>query len=72
MAKRTTKVPDAWEDDDWEAQADKAITIEDESKSQTQPQPQLSKAERLAQHAESNKKLWESAYVSILLSYILR
>ncbi|KAI1650348.1 uncharacterized protein F4817DRAFT_259229 [Daldinia loculata] len=61
MAKRTTKVPDAWEDDDWEAQADKAITIEDESKSQTQPQPQLSKAERLAQHAESNKKLWESA-----------
>ncbi|KAI0111631.1 hypothetical protein F4814DRAFT_361984 [Daldinia grandis] len=61
MAKRTTKVPDAWEDDDWEAQADKTITSEEESKSQTQPQPQLSKAERLAQHAESNKKLWESA-----------
>ncbi|KAK6958267.1 hypothetical protein Daesc_001064 [Daldinia eschscholtzii] len=64
MAKRTTKVPDAWEDDDWEVQADKAATTEDESKSQSQqpqPQPQLSKAERLAQHAESNKKLWESA-----------
>ncbi|KAF3061105.1 hypothetical protein GL218_03808 [Daldinia childiae] len=61
MAKRTTKVPDAWEDDDWEVQADKAITIEEESKSQPQQQPQLSKAERLAQHAESNKKLWESA-----------
>ncbi|KAI1661059.1 hypothetical protein F4813DRAFT_273530 [Daldinia decipiens] len=61
MAKRTTKVPDAWEDDDWEVQADKTIAVEEESKSQTQPQPQLSKAERLAQHAESNKKLWESA-----------
>ncbi|KAI0852896.1 hypothetical protein F5Y00DRAFT_258152 [Daldinia vernicosa] len=61
MAKRTAKVPNAWEDEDWEAQADKAITTEEESKSQPQPQPQLSKAERLAQHAESNKKLWESA-----------
>ncbi|KAI8962279.1 hypothetical protein F5Y11DRAFT_198081 [Daldinia sp. FL1419] len=62
MAKRTTnKVPDAWEDDDWEAQADKAITAEDDSKSEPKPQPQLTKAERLAQHAESNKKLWESA-----------
>ncbi|KAI1807268.1 hypothetical protein F4811DRAFT_506283 [Daldinia bambusicola] len=64
MAKRLmTKVPDAWEDDDWEVQADKAATTQDESTSQLQPQPQprLSKAERLAQHAESNKKLWESA-----------
>ncbi|KAI1467528.1 uncharacterized protein F4812DRAFT_400242 [Daldinia caldariorum] len=66
MAKRmTSKVPDAWEDDDWEAQADKAATTKDEStstsQSQSQPQPRLSKAERLAQHAESNKKLWESA-----------
>ncbi|KAI1094261.1 hypothetical protein F5B19DRAFT_72519 [Rostrohypoxylon terebratum] len=61
MAKRTTgKVPDAWEDDDWEVQADKAAAVEDEEP-EPQQQPQLSRAERLAQHAESNRKLWESA-----------
>ncbi|KAI0152025.1 hypothetical protein F4776DRAFT_10002 [Hypoxylon sp. NC0597] len=60
MAKRTTKVPDAWEDDDWEVQADRAVA-EEESEPQPQSQPQLSRAELLAQHAESNKKLWESA-----------
>lgn len=53
-------VPDAW-DDDWESQADKAddavavVAVEEQVK--------ISKAERLAQHAESNKKLWESASV---------
>ncbi|KAI1400317.1 hypothetical protein F4819DRAFT_378954 [Hypoxylon fuscum] len=67
MAKRpSTKVPDAWEDDDWEVQADKADEPElqqpqSQSQSQPQPQPTLSKAERMAQHAESNRKLWESA-----------
>ncbi|KAI0841094.1 hypothetical protein F5Y06DRAFT_293581 [Hypoxylon sp. FL0890] len=62
MAKRTTKVPDAWEDDDWEVQADRAVAEEEsEPQPQPQPQPQLSRAERLAQHAESNRKLWESA-----------
>ncbi|XDG10626.1 hypothetical protein ABKA04_010241 [Annulohypoxylon sp. FPYF3050] len=61
MAKRTTgKVPDAWEDDDWEVQADKAAAVEEEEPEPRQ-QPQLSRAERLAQHAESNRKLWESA-----------
>ncbi|KAI9674715.1 MAG: hypothetical protein M1817_001619 [Caeruleum heppii] len=48
-------IPDAW-DDDWESQADrldKSITDESSVK--------LSKAERLAKHAESNKKLWHSA-----------
>ncbi|KAI1415587.1 hypothetical protein F5Y13DRAFT_146317 [Hypoxylon sp. FL1857] len=61
MAKRTTtKVPDAWEDDDWEVQADRAVA-EEESEPQPQSQPQLSRAERLAQHAESNRKIWESA-----------
>ncbi|KAI1375672.1 hypothetical protein F4677DRAFT_113566 [Hypoxylon crocopeplum] len=60
MAKRpSSKVPDAWEDDDWEVQADKAAA-EGEPEPQP-PQPPLSKAERLAQHAESNRKLWESA-----------
>ncbi|KAI1460491.1 hypothetical protein F4805DRAFT_394696 [Annulohypoxylon moriforme] len=65
MARRTAgKVPDAWEDDDWEVQADKAAAVEDEEpepQQQQQQQPQLSRAERLAQHAESNRKLWESA-----------
>ncbi|KAI1107595.1 hypothetical protein F4804DRAFT_104758 [Jackrogersella minutella] len=61
MAKRTNnKVPDAWEDDDWEVQADKAVVAEEQG-TEPQTQPQLSKAERLAQHAESNRKLWESA-----------
>jgi hypothetical protein len=56
MGKNSTLVPDAWEDD-WETQADKM------AKEPEQPTPQvpLSKAERLAQHAEQNRKLWESA-----------
>ncbi|OTA82203.1 hypothetical protein M434DRAFT_17118 [Hypoxylon sp. CO27-5] len=58
MAKRTAKVPDAWEDDDWEVQADRAVA---EEESGPQPQPQLSRAERLAQHTESNRKIWASA-----------
>ncbi|KAI2616475.1 hypothetical protein GGR54DRAFT_641498 [Hypoxylon sp. NC1633] len=66
MAMRSSsKVPDAWEDDDWEVQADKAITAGEEEEPEPRPQPQtqpsLSRAERLAQHAESNRKLWESA-----------
>ncbi|KAL7628360.1 hypothetical protein AAE478_002562 [Parahypoxylon ruwenzoriense] len=65
MARKTaTNVPDAWEDDDWEAQADKAAAAaEKEEQGAPQPQPQLplSRAERLAQHAESNRRLWESA-----------
>ena len=53
MAKKN--VPDAW-DDDWEAEADKAAQEE------VNAEPVLlTKAERLAQHAESNKRLWESA-----------
>ncbi|KAI1761524.1 hypothetical protein GGR53DRAFT_22156 [Hypoxylon sp. FL1150] len=62
MAKRpTTKVPDAWEDDDWETQADKAATEEPDVQPSS-PQPAImSRAERLAQHAESNRKIWESA-----------
>ncbi|KAI0427281.1 hypothetical protein F5Y09DRAFT_36572 [Xylaria sp. FL1042] len=60
MAGKKTKVPDAWDDDDWEVKADQAATAtnpEPEAESQTP----LTKAERLAQHAESNKKLWQSA-----------
>ncbi|KAI5862595.1 hypothetical protein GGS23DRAFT_83750 [Durotheca rogersii] len=63
MARRTTaQVPDAWEDEDWEVQADKAAAVPDEERGREPLKAQqLSKAERLAQHAESNRKLWESA-----------
>ncbi|KAI0004669.1 hypothetical protein F4779DRAFT_621380 [Xylariaceae sp. FL0662B] len=61
MARRTTKVPDAWEDDDWEVQADKAAASAPMETSTPSPQAALSRAERLAQHAESNRRLWESA-----------
>lgn len=53
-------VPDAW-DDDWESQADKADAAAIAAK--TGEEVKVSKAERLAKHAETNKKLWESAYV---------
>ncbi|KAM0305656.1 hypothetical protein HYE67_008408 [Fusarium culmorum] len=56
MGKNSASVPDAWEDD-WETQADK-MTKEPE---QPSPPAPMSKAERLAQHAEQNRKLWESA-----------
>lgn len=53
-------VPDAWEDD-WEAQADR-IEGEEQSAPEPEPKQQLqTKAERLAQHVEDNRKLWESA-----------
>lgn len=54
---KNDRVPDAWDDEDWEAEADKAA----KSEGKLAEQPVLSKAERLAQHAEKNKKLWESA-----------
>ncbi|KAJ0350863.1 hypothetical protein COL154_013150 [Colletotrichum chrysophilum] len=46
----------AWEDD-WETQADRL----DDQPQQSEPQVPLSKAERLARHAELNRKLWEEA-----------
>ncbi|RFU36012.1 hypothetical protein B7463_g401, partial [Scytalidium lignicola] len=56
MSKKTT-IPDAW-DDDWEAQADKSEVTE---AVKAERQVNLSKAERLAKHAELNRKIWESA-----------
>lgn len=50
-------VPDAWEDD-WEAQADKTLQEEDI------PAPQVAtktRAERLAEHRELNRQIWEAA-----------
>jgi len=62
MVKKTA-VPDAW-DDDWEAQADK-LASDENSKPEPEPEPEpeipQTKAESLARHAETNRKLWESA-----------
>ncbi|KAK0618257.1 hypothetical protein B0T17DRAFT_331124 [Bombardia bombarda] len=56
MAKNS-KVPDAWEDDDWEAKVDTAPRTADEADSQVP----MTRAERQAKHAEDQRKLWESA-----------
>ncbi|CAM1506967.1 Fc.00g066080.m01.CDS01 [Cosmosporella sp. VM-42] len=65
MAKNKMAVPDAWEDD-WESQADKSIP----EPQQAEPQAPLSKAERLAKHAETNRKLWESAETPQTFHYL--
>ena len=57
MSKKVA-VPDAW-DDDWESQADKADETAEVAK--VEEQVKISKAERLAKHAETNKKIWDSA-----------
>ncbi|KAK7932115.1 hypothetical protein PG985_002827 [Apiospora marii] len=54
MVKKNS-APNAWEDDDWESQADK------EAQEPAAPAAPLTKKERLAQHAELNRKIWESA-----------
>ncbi|CCU81888.1 hypothetical protein BGHDH14_bgh06849 [Blumeria hordei DH14] len=54
MSRKLT-VPDAW-DDDWESQVDAA----DDGATLEQPE-RITKAERLAEHAERNKKLWNAA-----------
>ena len=51
-------VPDAW-DDDWESAADKADAAAAAAK--VEEEVKVTKAERLAKHAETNRKLWESA-----------
>ena len=58
---KEAEIPDAW-DDDWESQADKA-EVEAEAKKLPEKEVKVTKAERLAKHAEKNKQLWESAYV---------
>ncbi|KAK5628241.1 hypothetical protein RRF57_003956 [Xylaria bambusicola] len=64
MAGKRTKVPDAWDDDDWEVKADQAAAAggpESEAEAEAESQASMTRAERLAQHAESNKRLWQSA-----------
>ncbi|KAK7976729.1 hypothetical protein PG989_015192 [Apiospora arundinis] len=58
---KKSNVPNAWEDD-WESQADK----EAQEPAAPAPPAPLTKKERLAQHAELNRKIWETAYVSSL------
>lgn len=56
MSKKAA-VPDAW-DDDWETIADKADAV---AAAPPQQEAKVSKAERLAKHAETNKKIWDTA-----------
>ncbi|ATY58692.1 hypothetical protein A9K55_003515 [Cordyceps militaris] len=65
MGKKTA-VPDAW-DDDWEAQADQAAQEEAENPT---PAPALTKAERLEEHAKSNRRLWEAAESNQTFHYV--
>ncbi|PKS06499.1 hypothetical protein jhhlp_007247 [Lomentospora prolificans] len=58
MSKKGKHVPNAWDDEDWEALADRA---EKENAREPQDPVRLTKTERLALHRESNRKLWESA-----------
>ncbi|KAI0404907.1 hypothetical protein F4802DRAFT_204518 [Xylaria palmicola] len=59
MAGKRAAIPDAWDDDDWEAKADRATATSPEPDEEVEAP--MTKAQRLARHAESNKKLWESA-----------
>lgn len=61
MGKKTV-IPDAW-DDDWETQADKMPPSEATAQPDPEPQVPQTKSERLARHVETNRKLWQSAYV---------
>ncbi|KAI1294546.1 hypothetical protein F5Y03DRAFT_313913 [Xylaria venustula] len=60
MARNKMGIPDAWDDDDWEVKADRAATAP-EPEPEPESQTPTTRAERLAQHAESNRKLWQSA-----------
>lgn len=54
------KTPNAWDDDDWETQADRALQEGVEGNSVPEP---TTKAERLAKHREMQRKIWEAACV---------
>ncbi|KAK1832801.1 hypothetical protein QBC39DRAFT_403553 [Podospora conica] len=58
MSKSKT-TPDAWDDDDWEAQADRAE--KEPSHPQSAPEQPMTKAERIAKHKEEQRMIWESA-----------
>ncbi len=59
------KIPDAWDDDDWESQADRLVK-EEAASSPSEPTDEAvatTRSERLARHAEEQRKLWEAACV---------
>ncbi|KAI1006903.1 hypothetical protein K3495_g1311 [Podosphaera aphanis] len=56
MSKKAA-IPDAW-DDEWESLVDEGPRA---ALDQVAAEPTLTKAERLAQHAETNKRIWRSA-----------
>lgn len=69
MVKKTA-VPDAW-DDDWESQVDNADEVDEVAAvagatTAAEEKVKVSKAERLAKHAEANKQIWQSACVQSL------
>jgi len=52
------KLPDVWDDEDWEVQADRL------AKEPPEPDPEprrLTRAELMAKHAEENRRIWEEA-----------
>lgn len=55
---KNDSVPDAW-DDDWESLADRAA--EGRPSPEPEKEVKMTKAERLAMHAEAQRKLWEAA-----------
>lgn len=56
-----SKVPDAW-DDDWEMTADRAELQEPVQQSAAAgSQAAKSKAQRLAEHRELNRQIWQEA-----------
>lgn len=62
LKKGVQKVPDAWDDADWETQAD--VAAKEAPKEKPGPAVALDKHERMALHRESNRKLWQSAYAT--------
>lgn len=75
MSTRKGAIPSAWDDDDWEAQADvrnysaqrrdleMLIRPQKQAASPPKEEPlvKLSRAERKAKHDEANKQLWDAA-----------
>ncbi|QDS74248.1 hypothetical protein FKW77_002959 [Venturia effusa] len=57
MSTRKGAIPSAWDDDDWEAQADRQAAAPPAE----EPAVRLSRAERKVKHNEANKQLWEAA-----------
>ncbi|KOS16847.1 hypothetical protein ESCO_004894 [Escovopsis weberi] len=71
MSRRAAAVPNAWDDDDWVSQADKEPSSSSSSAAAAAgPPPALNRQERLQQHAEANRRLWESADSAETFHYI--